>query len=273
MTEYSSLQMVHSRHLTGLGGTEACNVTISEVSFSCLRRSQRRAERFDSTRQLDFFADLNLGPSDEEPDEVVEPVREGIAQYASMLSNPSPAASTSSRAHVASPSRTSHTTTDAMEISGVVDGLPASFGNGKRKPKNKRKNKGQAGKQTQAHTQAPPKKPSKWADKCMYAELLEMTEDLEMSDFDTESNDGIPDDLEGGWVAVTPVPSGKRCLAITHSAAGIAGVGASVLCMCACSSLTQHVLTSSSQHNSTLKGFGQIAHGSVPVAATSAYCR
>lgn len=37
--------------------------------------------------------------------------------------------------------------------------------------------------------------------------------------------DGIPDDIETGWVAVTPVPAGKRCLAITHAASGIAGIG------------------------------------------------
>ena len=48
---------------------------------------QRRAERFDSSRQLDFFADLTLGPSDDEDadGEPAEPVREGIAQFASLL--------------------------------------------------------------------------------------------------------------------------------------------------------------------------------------------
>lgn len=59
----------------------------------------------------------------------------------------------------------------------------------------------------------------------MYAELLEMNEDLEMSEFDTGSGDGIPDDIESGWIAVTPIPAGKRCLAITHAASGLAGVG------------------------------------------------
>ena len=66
-------------------------------------------------------------------------------------------------------------------------------------------------------------KPSKWADKCMYAELLEMRE----GGFDASGvlRDGIPDDIETGWVAVTPVPAGKRCLAVTHQTSGIAGVG------------------------------------------------
>ena len=54
---------------------------------------QRRAERFDSTRQLDLFADLTLGPSDDERDEEdttaladgPEIVREGIASFAPLL--------------------------------------------------------------------------------------------------------------------------------------------------------------------------------------------
>ena len=54
----------------------------------------------------------------------------------------------------------------------------------------------------------------------MYAELLEMNES-----FDLARSDGVPEDIESGWVAVSPVPVGKRCLAITHAAAGIAGIG------------------------------------------------
>ena len=38
--------------------------------------------------------------------------------------------------------------------------------------------------------------------------------------------DGLPEDLESGWVAVAPVPVGKRCLAVTHQSSGIVGVGA-----------------------------------------------
>ena len=67
-------------------------------------------------------------------------------------------------------------------------------------------------------------KPSKWADKCMYAELLEMKEGFDASG---RVDDGIPDDIETGWVAVTPIPVGKRCLAVTHQASGIAGIGRS----------------------------------------------
>jgi snurportin-1 len=69
-------------------------------------------------------------------------------------------------------------------------------------------------------------KPSKWADRCMYAELLELKEDMHLWDeHATDVDDGLPSDLESGWVAVAPVPTGKRCLAITHqSAAGVIGI-------------------------------------------------
>ena len=70
-------------------------------------------------------------------------------------------------------------------------------------------------------------KPNKWADKCMYAELLEMAADAPWSESpgDAEVSDGLPNDLESKWVAVGPVPVGKRCLAVTHQSAGISGVG------------------------------------------------
>lgn len=83
-------------------------------------------------------------------------------------------------------------------------------------------------------------KASKWADRCMYAELLEMCSDEPWSRGDTndvygnkledyERVDGLPRDLETGWVAVAPVPVGKRCLAVTQQSAGVAGVGMSFL--------------------------------------------
>jgi snurportin-1 len=68
-------------------------------------------------------------------------------------------------------------------------------------------------------------KPSTWADKCMYAELLEMNEEAHL--WDNQSGDvidGLPRDLEAAWVAVAPVPTGKRCLAVTHQSAGIVGI-------------------------------------------------
>ncbi|KAF7794045.1 hypothetical protein EIP86_005173 [Pleurotus ostreatoroseus] len=178
-------------------------------------QKRRRAERFDSTRQLDLFADLNLGSSDDEDEIVDEPVREGIAQYASLLSNASSTNAVSFSPPTSSPPLAEPAIPNEL---GLTDGLPTSFG--KRKGKGKRKPKIQ----TRHKGASQSKKPSKWADKCMYAELLEMTDDLEMCDMDTGYGDGIPNDLETDWVAVTPVPVGKRCLAITHAASGIAGV-------------------------------------------------
>lgn len=85
------------------------------------------------------------------------------------------------------------------------------------KKKTKRKNKKRSG------------KPSKWADKCMYAELLEMSADAPWCSPDGAVNDGLPSDLESAWVAVAPVPVGKRCLAVTHQSSGVAGVGESLV--------------------------------------------
>lgn len=55
----------------------------------------------------------------------------------------------------------------------------------------------------------------------MYAELLEMQE----TDLWPGGDDGLPSDLESGWVALAPVPVGKRCLAISHQGGGMIGVG------------------------------------------------
>lgn len=55
----------------------------------------------------------------------------------------------------------------------------------------------------------------------MYAELLEMQE----TDLWPGGEDGLPSDLESGWVALAPVPLGKRCLAISHQGGGMIGVG------------------------------------------------
>ncbi|TFK47555.1 hypothetical protein OE88DRAFT_1665745 [Heliocybe sulcata] len=68
------------------------------------------------------------------------------------------------------------------------------------------------------HRKRKKRKANKWADKCMYAELLEMVEDSAWSD-------GLPADLETGWVAVAPVPVGKRCLAVTHQSPGYPNAG------------------------------------------------
>ncbi|KAF9239250.1 hypothetical protein BU15DRAFT_74673 [Melanogaster broomeanus] len=156
-------------------------------------QKRRRAQKFDSSRQLDAFADLSLRASDDNIDDDIdeEPqlVREGIANYAS-LAGPS----------------------DESALLAVATRVDDGIHQKKKRGKNKRK-----------WAKA---KPSKWADRCMYAELLELKEEMTLWDeHATDVGDGLPSDLESGWVAVTPVPTGKRCLAITHqSAAGVIGI-------------------------------------------------
>ncbi|PCH45122.1 hypothetical protein WOLCODRAFT_139399 [Wolfiporia cocos MD-104 SS10] len=177
-------------------------------------QKRRRAERFDSARQLDLFADLTLGASEDEGvdenDSLVqdepEILREGVSQFASMLQ---PSANVSSELPIPSESAMSSSQNSDVQ----------SWGN--KRGKNKRK-----GKPREAAAIAQPrgsakKKQGKWADKCMYAELLEMVEEIHDARI---ARDGIPDNIETGWVAVTPVPVGKRCLAVIHQTSGIAGV-------------------------------------------------
>ncbi|GJE86729.1 hypothetical protein PsYK624_028100 [Phanerochaete sordida] len=169
-------------------------------------QKRRRAERVDSARQLDLFADLSLGPDDASDGEPAEPVREGVAHFAALLPAAGPAPPP--------PPPAPHAVHE--------DALPTAFGSTKRKGKKKRRG-GAAQAQAQAAQAAKPN--AKWADKVMYAELLEMAEDTQMGDWGTgERADGIPQDLETGWVAVAPVPAGKRCLAVTHAPAGVAGL-------------------------------------------------
>ncbi|KAI9570545.1 hypothetical protein HD554DRAFT_2082852 [Boletus coccyginus] len=152
---------------------------------------RRRAQKIDSSRQLDAFAHLSLGTSDDEGDEDIdeEPqvIREGIANYA-------PLAGTSdvSCTHV---------------VPKADDGTHPK----RKRSKNKRKRA---------------KKHSKWANKCMYAELLEMKEEPSLwNDHSNDVDDGLPSDIERSWVALAPVPTGKRCLAITHqSTSGVIGI-------------------------------------------------
>ncbi|KAF7323716.1 hypothetical protein MKEN_00592500 [Mycena kentingensis (nom. inval.)] len=153
-------------------------------------QKRRRAKRVDSTRQLDLFADMSLGNSDEEEqDEDVAVVRSGIAGYASLLP---PASDTPIPPHP------------------VLEPGPSSSGGGAKK---KKKWKQKAKRETLAMS-------GKWADQCMYAELLEMSEDNAWN----AAGDGLPDDLETGWVAVAPVPVGKRCLVVSDQSLGVAGV-------------------------------------------------
>ncbi|KAF9445583.1 hypothetical protein P691DRAFT_734685 [Macrolepiota fuliginosa MF-IS2] len=151
-------------------------------------QKRRRAKRFDSARNLDQFADLSLGHSDDDEDDNDEqsPISPAsVAQYATMIEAYQP----------------------PNAISGTLQSPPPPIDSPTKSKNRRRKKKGKN------------KKPSKWADKCMYAELLEMSEDDPWSDVD-----GLPNNLESGWVAVGPVPVGKRCLAVVHQSSGVAGV-------------------------------------------------
>ncbi|KAI0000633.1 hypothetical protein BJV74DRAFT_821134 [Russula compacta] len=158
-------------------------------------QKHRRARRVESERHIDLFADLNLGLSDGEAGKNDGPdiVREGIAQLAPLLprSEPSPDSV---------PSQESHPESTAARA-------PQS------PTPSKRKGKWKAAKPSKDNKTSP------WANKCMYAELLEMQE----TDLWASGEDGLPSDLETGWVALAPVPVGKRCLAISHQGGGTIG--------------------------------------------------
>ncbi|KAG8751378.1 hypothetical protein FRC14_007954 [Serendipita sp. 396] len=57
------------------------------------------------------------------------------------------------------------------------------------------------------------KRPSKWANILMYAEVLEMQ----------GIGSVLPDDFGTAWMAVTPVPRGKRCLLVAYKNHGQGG--------------------------------------------------
>jgi snurportin-1 len=145
----------------------------------------------ESERHIDLFADLNLGLSDNENGDNDDPdvVRDGIARLAPLLprSDPDPA-SVPSREY------------NAAEL----------FSAGAQRKGWRKKG-----------TKSSIKKTSPWANKCMYAELLEMQE----TDQWAGGDDRLPSDLESGWVALAPVPVGKRCLAISHQGGGTTGTG------------------------------------------------
>ena len=72
------------------------------------------------------------------------------------------------------------------------------------------------------------KKTNQWADRCMYAELLELNHGLAL-DPQIDVEDGLPDDLDtDAWIAISGVPVGKRCLAVTYASSGIMGTGTKI---------------------------------------------
>ncbi|KAA1476568.1 hypothetical protein DENSPDRAFT_518264 [Dentipellis sp. KUC8613] len=165
-------------------------------------QKRRRAKRVESERHIDLLAGLSLGASDDEADEAEERPQP-VGHFASLL-KPSATA----------PDSISHDQDAAATAMDGMEALPTSF---KSKSKRKRRPKAKA---------KASKKPSPWAEKCMYAELLEMTDpdSVQWTEESSAEADGLPEDLQTGWVAVAPVPVGKRCLAVSHQGSGTIGV-------------------------------------------------
>ncbi|KAF9522708.1 hypothetical protein CPB83DRAFT_911134 [Crepidotus variabilis] len=181
-------------------------------------QKRRRAQKIESTRQLDLFASLNLGGSDDEDEDVPEEdvlaagsarlPPSSVARYAGLLEEDS--ATMEVQNAISAFGRV------VRPVEPVTDIESQQQTTRKKKHVKKYKNKRRTN------------KPSKWADKCMYAELLEMLSDDQpwpIHGIATDDEyDGLPKDLESGWVAVAPVPAGKRCLAVTHQSAGVVGI-------------------------------------------------
>ena len=105
---------------------------------------------------------------------------------------------------------------------------------GKKKKKAKRRQKPKSPlttvepPQDPATSKTPGKKRNQWADRCMYAELLELNPGAALNP-QIDIEDGLPDDLDtGAWTAISGVPVGKRCLAVTYASSGVAGTGTNI---------------------------------------------
>ncbi|KAG5640436.1 hypothetical protein DXG03_008669 [Asterophora parasitica] len=172
-------------------------------------QKRRRAQRVDSSRQLDRFADMTLGMSEDDEagggEEQVQVAPGSVAQYASMLAQEVDPQAIVNHFVAAVPSPSSsleHPRPQLQETEVTSIEPPATLSPNLTAKKKKKRKKG--------------KRQNKWADWCMYAELLEMASPVD----EWDDVDGLPLDLETGWVAVGPVPVGKRCLAITQAAVG-----------------------------------------------------
>ncbi|KAF8189377.1 hypothetical protein BJ912DRAFT_967389 [Pholiota molesta] len=234
-------------------------------------QKRRRAQKIDSSRQLDLFADLSLAEhSDEDAQAGEETINDddgtstqpgltSVAAYASLLQRtdleemkettpqsdifassstsqypyhqPEASTSTSTSYPLSSPNEPNLNPIDQLDDSSTAAPTEPKKTR-KRGGKNSHKRRAEANKASHSTKY---KGSSKWADKCMYAELLEMNADDvwsgagdmgydEHGHVEQAVHDGLPRDLESGWVAVAPVPKGKRCLVVTQQSAGVAGV-------------------------------------------------
>lgn len=147
----------------------------------------------------------NEDDEDEDDEDDVRIAPRGLAHFASMLPPPPPQ-------------------TDSPSTSAIQEELqlPTSFV-GKKK---QRKKKTKAGKPKADDTSMPVDEDDEdnedyrgpLANAIMYAELLEMANtDNAMVSWD-DLPDTLPSDLLTGWVALAPVPPGKRCLAVSYQA-------------------------------------------------------
>lgn len=173
----------------------------------------RREERINAARNIDNMAFLSLGNdnedegydneeeeedhgNNEQPDRLGSSTRkkhvkgtvDGLAQFRDML-QPTDAIG------LASPSLVVHHRGLVARVDPSNPTTAPPPPKGKKPRKRKRKNK--------------------YADICMFAELLEVQASDGSLCMDT--HDGLPHDIETGWVALGPIPAGKRCLAVTYA--------------------------------------------------------
>lgn len=209
---------------------------------SHLHIQKRREQRYDSARQLDILSDLNLGLSDGEDDDNLDPpqiIHEGISQFASLLSPGAPSATNKPPSHscragnffgVTAGEHSPARQPDHQASNAEQDPPQPSSAHVRKKKKSKRRQKPQSP-PTPAEPPNPTasgKKKNPWADRCMYAELLELNPGPALNPH-IDVEDGLPDDLDAGaWVAISGVPVGKRCLAVTYASSGVAGTGTKI---------------------------------------------
>ncbi|KAF9476804.1 hypothetical protein BDN70DRAFT_881919 [Pholiota conissans] len=216
-------------------------------------QKRRRAQKIDSSRQLDMFADLSLAEHSDEDESETVPAPTSVAAYVSLLqkseeeevngiahktnvftsssstfeypSHQAEASNSASASYLASKEQHPIPVDQVDESTGALTDAKKPR---KRGGKNSHKRRSEANKASNSHKYKGGS--SKWADKCMYAELLEMHDDEvwdgngDMGYDEQDIHDGLPRDLETGWVAIAPVPKGKRCLVVTQQSAGVAGV-------------------------------------------------
>ncbi|KAG8859544.1 hypothetical protein FRB96_004428 [Tulasnella sp. 330] len=181
-------------------------------------QKKKRAERIESSRNIDLFQNLSISstlPSitenrrqideDDEGDDEDGPqiAHQGLAQFVSML----PAASSEMLPPVSEPLPEQQ--------------LPTSFV-GRNKPKKSSKSKGKNSNRARARSgdmmddDGPHQRYDPLANSIMYAELLEMFPLA--TDPYYQIPDTLPSDLLTGWTVLSPIPTGKRCLAVSYQA-------------------------------------------------------